>query len=956
MQRKRHHLSDSGRAPQTLRVWSETLRVWPIVLLGLLSIAFYRHIALSNRILSGGDAFTYFYPYRAYAAEAIRSGSIPLWNPYLFLGVPFLANPQAAVFYPLNLALCWLWAPKLIAWSIVIHTFLGATFAYLYARHTLRLSPLPAFLSASAFACGGFLSGQAEHINQLNVSAWFPLLLLLWDHGQGKRTRWLALLGLGVTVGIGLLAGHTQSSYISLFGLAVYALLPTLPPLWRSIRGLLSRRRGSDPAGNALRGSARPALRVVLELGLVCAVGAALAAVQLIPSLELSRMSIRQGGLELGEAVAFSLKPLPRLLRYAFLPPWGRNLADVFGGSYFTEYLAYVGLLPLALAGVWFVVALLGRLRGCVDSLHETIWERPSARLCALGGLGLVLALGLYNPLYWVLYRVVPGFSLFRVPARWLFLYALSVAMLAGAGLEVARKWLRSWKPTLAPLLPRRLSTIVLLLVVALALAELLNASEALPFSHPTAPEAFSSWRTAPSHIRAAQGQSLAPGRFLSISDILFDPGDLDEMRGMFGRQLSEQEIYDYVVAAKRKEIIAPNLPLSWRIYAVDGYDGGLLPLARYIHLQRLFLDEDDILVDGRLREGLERIPPSRLLSILGTRYVITDKVQDVWIDDVFYDLAFDATLGAGRVNAIASEDIPRFVATGAGLVSYLEGAQAVTDGTPVAEVHFATEGGETHTFTLRAGQDTAEGQYEGGVAHTQAKIGHTWGEATGSDYVSRLDWNAPAQVTRVEVRALPFGGGIHIRGLTLVDERDGSNVTLILSTDGRFRQVHSGDVKIYEVLDALPRAYIVHQTRILDDEAAIAAMADRSFSPSQMAILHQGQPLQESPLALSQAVVTEYEPERITIQASAEAPGYLILSDAWYPGWKATVDGAPVDIERANVHFRGVYLEPGTHTVRFVYRPVSYSIGLEISIATLVGIVIAAVGCGIRHSRVADV
>jgi hypothetical protein len=427
-------------------------------------------------------------------------------------------------------------------------------------------------------------------------------------------------------------------------------------------------------------------------------------------------------------------------------------------------------------------------------------------------------------------------------------------------------------------------------------------------------------------------------------------------MRRIFRSQLSEREIYDYVVSAKRKEIIAPNLPLSWRIYAVDGYDGGLLPLARYIHLQRLFLDEDDILVDGRLREGLERIPPSRLLSILGTRYVITDKVQDVWIDDVFYDLAFDAALGAGTVNDIATEDIPRFVATGAGLVSYLEGAQVIKDGTPVAEVRFVTEGGETYTFTLRAGQETAEGQYEAHVAHTQAKVGHTWREATGSDYVSRLNWVAPAQVSRVEVSALPFGGRIHIRGLTLVDGRDGSNVSLIVSTDGRFRQVHSGDVKIYEVLDALPRAYIVHRTRILDDEAAIAALADRWFSPAQEAILAQGQPLQENPLALSQAVVTEYEPERITIQASTEAPGYLILSDAWYPGWAATVDGQRVNVERANVHFRGVYLEPGTHTVRFVYRPVSYLVGLGISITTLVGIVIAAVRFGIRRSRVADV
>jgi hypothetical protein len=413
MQRKRFPWADAGA----------------IVLLCLLSVVFYRHIALSNRILSGGDAFTYFYPYRAYAAETIRGGSVPLWNPYLFLGVPFLANPQAAVFYPLNLALCWLSAPKLLAWSIVLHTALAAAFAYLYARHTLRLSPLPALLGASAFAFGGFLSGQAEHINQLNVSAWFPLLLLLWDLRQRQRARWLALLGLGATVGLGLLAGHTQASYISLLGLGVYALLPALPPLWSPVRWVLSRKRqpGPRPLRGVLWAAIAPALQILLELGLVCLVGLALAAVQIVPTLELARLSIRSGGLEYRQAVAFSLKPLPRLLRYTFLPPWGADLAAVFGGSYFTEYLAYV------LAAVWCVGGLVPVVKRWPNSLHEITFQAPSIKLLLLGGLGIFMALGLYNPLYWVLYRVVPGFALFRVPARWLFLYALSAAMLAGA-------------------------------------------------------------------------------------------------------------------------------------------------------------------------------------------------------------------------------------------------------------------------------------------------------------------------------------------------------------------------------------------------------------------------------------------------------------------------------------------------------------------------------------------
>ncbi|UCC64678.1 MAG: hypothetical protein JSV36_06430, partial [Anaerolineae bacterium] len=201
------------------RAWHDLVAV---MLLCVLSIALYRRIALTNQILSGVDAMTYFFPYRAYAAQAISDGEILLWNPYLFLGVPFLANPQTAVLYPPNLALSGLTAPKQVAWSLVIHSVLASTFAYLYARRTLLLSPPAACLAAAAFGQGGYLAAQAEHVNQVNVLAWFPLLLLLWE--ARARVRWPALFGLAVAIGLGLLAGHTQASYISLIGLTLYAL------------------------------------------------------------------------------------------------------------------------------------------------------------------------------------------------------------------------------------------------------------------------------------------------------------------------------------------------------------------------------------------------------------------------------------------------------------------------------------------------------------------------------------------------------------------------------------------------------------------------------------------------------------------------------------------------------------------------------------------------------------
>lgn len=903
-----------------------------VILLCLLTLAFYRQIALADLILPGVDAFTYFYPYRQYAAEVIRSGHVPLWNPYLFMGVPFFANPQTAVFYPLNLLLCWLDGPRIVTWSIVLHVAMAAVFSYLYARHGLRLSPLSAFLGADVFAFGGFLSGMIEHINQLNVSAWFPLLLLLWElkeretRTEGRARRKIGfLMGIGMVVALGLLAGHTQSSYISLFGLGVYAVVAAAPRL-----GALNLAVRSPLKQLAWRAALRSLALILLQLVLVCAIGVGLAAMQLLPTAELSRRSIRSGGLSYREAMAFSLRPLPRLLRYTFLPPWGANLGNVFGGDFFTEYIAYIGLVPLIViagwSGSWVIAKLRGlprspRFLGAGGSLWRVFnWlcerlDKPVFKTGILAGMGLFLALGGYNPFYFVLYKIMPGFGLFRVPARWLFLYAFGAAMLAGVGLERIRGWytLRRYTP------PR---VIIGAGLTGLALVELFVAAQSLPLAHPTAPEAFSSLRTAPAHILAAQQQEAMPGRFLSMSDILFDPGDQPEIQQIFQGQLDEKAVYDYLVSVKRKEILAPNLPLAWRAYAVDGYDGGVLPLKSYVELQKLFLPADQISPDGRLREQLKRIPSSRLLSLLGVRYVITDKVNDVWIDNVFYDLAFEAVLAQNSAQHIAARiaatDLPDFQANAIGIVAYTEGP--VGENEIVAEIQITDTHGAIQIQPLYARQ-----------------IGTTAVERR----AARLRLSAPLQIEQMDIVARSRSGTLHVQGVTLIDERDGSNVSVLLSTDGQFRLAHSGDVKVYKVLDVLPRAFVAHQAMIADsDEQALSLLALPEFDLRQV-ILDKALADLESRAVQSAAadepepdpVIKRYEPELIQLEATLSAPGYLVLTDAWYPGWQALVDGQPAEILQADVHFRAVYLDKGTHTIEFTFAPTSYRAGLWISL-----------------------
>lgn len=619
-----------------------------------------------------------------------------------------------------------------------------------------------------------------------------------------------------------------------------------------------------------------------------------------------------------------------------------------------------------------------------------SICVHPYASVSVLALLGPLFALGLYNPLYLLLARFVPGFAHFRAPARWLALWACGAALLAGlavdrlAGGRVRlgrRSWLMGgatlalllawggwggrveWTTAAGWLAAAALAAALLALaarrpriaaagLAALTVAELLVSARTLPRAEATAAQAYTSLRPAAAHLLAAAQQRQPPDRFLSLSALVFDPGDLPELRVIYGPQLSPAALYDLVIAAKHREVLSPNLPLAWDVPAVDGYDGGLLPLARYRLLVETFVPAGQAALDGRLRENLVEVPVGRWLSLLNVRYVITDKVLDAWLDDVFYDLQFRAALGAGEQAAVAA--VPSFEANALGLVSYLEGAEGLVDGTSVGQVTVGFAGGVTRTFDLRAGQETAEGLYGPAAAHAQATVGgHFWpGQPTGNDYVTRLRWEPPAVPLSVTVHATLPAGWLVVRGVSLVDERTGSFQSLTLSDRGRFRLVHSGDVKVYENLDVLPRAFVVHQAWAVDGpEEASAAMQRADWDPAVVAVIEGALPPLGSSAPGERVDVVAYTPERVEIDAELAAPGLLLLTDAHYPGWRAWVDGIEADIQPADLLFRAVSLEDGAHRVVFEFQPASLRWGSIVSMAALGLLGLLAI-CGYNTSE----
>lgn len=390
------------------RTWGRD-RLWDVAAWGgllVVTLAVCWPLGLTNRILAGIDAFTYFTPYWAYRMEAFRAGLAPLWNPYLFSGTPFLANIQAAVLYPLHWPLSWLKPEQALVWSALLHVWLAAGWTYVLARRSLGAARPAAFAAGLIFGLGGFTLARIENINQLNALAWLPALLWLYDEclrsvptrtdATRRGHRIIAFVALVVVVALQLLAGHTQTTFINMVGLGLWALLS----LGRPVR--LAR--------------AWPLLSVAIAVGL--------AAAQLLPTMELNGLGLRTGGLTYRQAVSFSLRP--QLLLQSLLPPFSGGLAESFGSEGYAEYVGYVGVSGLLLAGLGL---LLDRRS---DSGHQDGRLRPAV----LGGVGLLLALGAYNPLTYVLWRFVPGFDLFRAPSRWLALFALGVSLLAALGFD----------------------------------------------------------------------------------------------------------------------------------------------------------------------------------------------------------------------------------------------------------------------------------------------------------------------------------------------------------------------------------------------------------------------------------------------------------------------------------------------------------------------------------------
>ncbi len=446
---------------------SQALRIrklWPdltaIVMLFLLPLALFWAVTIGPRTLLPFDNLFTIEPWRSFAAqlgvsvphnellsdlilenyvwkqfirESLANRQIPLWNPYLFSGLPFLAAGQHSALYPLSVLFYILPLAKAYGWFSAIQLFLAGLAMYVLGR-VLGLSRFGSLLAGITYMLSAFFVISVVFPMVIAAAAWLPLLLAVIEivirkqeqKGPIRYSPIPYIIAGAVVLGVQVLAGHVEITYYVLMVCGFYGIW-RLVALWRSQRAL------------------GPTVRLGGWLLIMVALGMGLGGVQFIPLFEVAQHNFRLGSVGYHEVIGWAF---PWRQAVTFLIPdfygnpshhaywdivswrWQPVLRNALGQAVHTiawlkelptwknyvEAASYVGVLPLLLG----LVALLGR-----RTRH--IWL-----FACLAIVALLFAFG--TPLYALLFYLLPGFNQLHSPFRWVYPYTLSVAVLAGFG------------------------------------------------------------------------------------------------------------------------------------------------------------------------------------------------------------------------------------------------------------------------------------------------------------------------------------------------------------------------------------------------------------------------------------------------------------------------------------------------------------------------------------------
>jgi Bacterial membrane protein YfhO len=841
---------------------------------------------------------------RDFFYQNLKNGTLALWYPHMATGMPYLAL-EYGVLYPIDFLIGVLGQHYFVSYRLsLIHAFhywLGGVFAFIYARQ-LGLSRFPSLTSAVCFMLGGFMMGHAYHRNVIQGYIWFPLILYFLDKAlQERKTIWAVLAG--VFLAFSFLGGHANFFYFIILFLAFYFLFR----VYRGAKG----RSWSSIIGDA---------RYFLVMGVFCL---GISAMQWVP-IVLTSLRTLHGTLpfEWKAQIPFQLSNLIHFL----IPDYTRWVAFDIGEQY-----GYIGLLPLVLA-LWGV--------------YRT--KESQVRFFVLVAFfAFIASLGQATPLYKILYYSLPGLSQFRVPARFNTLIIFPLAVLAGYGFQCLLD-----QGDRGPSGGRKISIQILLyLFLGMGLAIFFYLRFFYLSSEPGnfTPGPWVLLRKGLFWFLFLWGTSYAlislKTRFpsallfkLSIVvlvsiDLLFlgriegggsktDPAFFSPQALTILKEIKKEG--DLFRIGNREKILSPLLLSREGIPDYDvgnlvGYVGTVVP-QEYLGIYFLIRNNP------------------MLLDLLNVKYYIGARPK---IDDSFGEIK----LGGKIEEREFYLNYPMKISS-LSIYSALSNSASIPQGQTVARITLEKKDGSRKELPIRAGMETSEWAIDRpglNCAHQKAPVIESWEmpheRFQGHAYIFKALFPQPLEVSKIRFQYLSGRGELSLKNILF----NGVEITRTLEKmiEDHFRWIAPD---VYQNKTVLPRVFMVGKARAIADDKALLKNLEK-LDPREMVLVNHLPPGYHEPdhpsFSVREAKISEYSLSRVQINTHAREDKFLILSDAYSPYWKATIDQKHGPILKADYGLRGVYVPKGDHRIDFSFYFNPFYYGLVVTCFTLLAAVV---------------
>ncbi len=386
------------------------------LLIALVASIFYWRPVWSSEytILSGFENANQAYAWYDFVANSIKHGIAPTWDPYTYAGRDFPGEMQTGALYPLNLVMAVLpfngsgyLSPHLYNYLFLFSRILGAFFMFLLVREFKR-SYFASLLAGFCFSFGGVVCSMTPWPDRYNSIIWLPLGMLFAIRALGSGEKLLRYLyaGLcGVSLGLPILAG------------GLHIVIMQMIILFTALATYVAFQKRSMPPGEWRRCW----ITTGTVLGIALAFVAATGAVQLLSSVEYSRLSVRWVN---GGSIAAGQKIPYQRLNDGLLPNalitllFGCPASDIVNGEFMNPYL---GVLPLflALIGIW------------------RVWRNQWVKyLTSVSILAYAYAMGAYSFVHGALYFVVPRLWMAREANRFMYIADFGLTVIAAFGVD----------------------------------------------------------------------------------------------------------------------------------------------------------------------------------------------------------------------------------------------------------------------------------------------------------------------------------------------------------------------------------------------------------------------------------------------------------------------------------------------------------------------------------------